>query len=173
MNIVDHVFVNPVEADDTPLHTTLKWYVAKLLTLWWQNNSNLVESNSSENNLFLLNRLPVPQNEEEKAPLCSFHTCCKNLHVRTFTLRISSVTLQKYQLSLFLNQVNAKNRESVFFTKPIFLARWKRLRRKSLCAKWLWNLYRCKGPIYSQLAAEGSNAIVIIVFYIHGAMHAL
>ena len=68
----------------------------------------LWSQNSSENNLFLLNRLPVPPNEEEKAPLCSFQTCCKNLHVRTFTLRISSVTLQKYQLSLFLNQVNAK-----------------------------------------------------------------
>ena len=112
MNIVDHVFVTPVEADDTPLqlfNDMLQncWLSDKITVILWSQNS-------SENNLFLLNRLPVPP-KWRKGTSTFFSNLLQKFTCSYLTLRISSVTLQKYQLSFSIKSM--LNRESLFFTE--------------------------------------------------------
>ena len=108
----------------------------------------LCSQNSSENNLFLLNCLPtyMPPNDEEAPPLFFFSNLLQKFTCSSYlTLRISSVTLQKYQLSFSIKSM--LNRESLFFTELQIWFIERDWDVSLLCAKWLRNLYRCKGPM--------------------------
>ena len=161
MNIVDYVFVNP-NGNYSWLSNDMLWNC----WLWQSNREKLQSRNPSKHNLLLLNCIPVPQKTTRRLSFLNLlfwqkFTCpYLSLRISNDSSKISTL-LQSSQCwkvnhSLLLRQY-ARLNEIVWC-----------LARALKCIPMLWSHN-------TRTAVLGSNAIIIVitVFSIHCAMHAL